>query len=93
MKNRYVTVDTSEDERIKVLDSRGEYIDYVYVEYASLLELLDSESMTDAETADALVKIFPEFHRTDMNEEEAVATYGEDYVNHIGSVLLIAPEY
>lgn len=92
MKNAYVSLDTSESECIKVMDSRGEYIDYVCEEYASLLDVLDSESMTDVETADALMKIFPTLRRTDMSEEEAFAAYGEDYVNHIGSVLLIAPE-
>lgn len=92
MRNKYVSFDTSEDDRIKVMDSRGEYIDYVCEEYASLLDVLDSESMTDAETADALMKIFPELRRTDMSEKEATAAYGEEYVNHIGSVLLIVPE-
>lgn len=92
MKNKYVSLDASEDERIKVMDSRGEYIDYVYEEFASLLDVLDSESMTDAETADALMKIFPALHRTDLNEEKAIEAYGEDYVNHIGSILLIVPE-
>lgn len=92
MKNKYVSLDTSENERIKVMDSKGEYIDYVYEEFASLLDILDSESLTDSETADALMKIFPTLHRTDLNEQEAIETYGEEYVNYIGSVLLIAPE-
>lgn len=92
MKNKFISIDTTEEESIKVIDSKGEYVDYVCAEFASLLEALDSESMTDEETANALIKIFPTLHRTDMSEEEAVAAYGEDYVNHIGSILLIVPE-
>lgn len=92
MRNKYVSFDTSEDDRIKVMDSRGEYIDHICEECASLLDVLDSESMTDAETADALMKIFPALYRTDLDEKEAIETYGEEYVNYIGSVLLITPE-
>lgn len=105
--NQFLSANNSEEsDLLKFYDSDGEYIDYIlldkfgqpFEEVSNLLDQLfltnEFYGLTDVDMAELLAKYF---HDVDdviytPDFEELYKTYGEDFINRIGSCALIIKE-
>lgn len=105
--NQFLSANNSEEsDRLKFYDSDGNYIDYIsldkygppFSEVGDLLGQLfltnEFYGLTDIDMADLLAQYF---HDVDdviytPDFEELYETYGEDFINRIGSCALIIKE-
>ena len=105
--NQFLSANNAEEsDRLKFYDSDGQYIDYIsldkygppFEEVGCLLDQLfltyEFYGLTDVDMAELLAQYF---HDVDdviytPDFEELYNTYGEDFINRIGSCALIIKE-